>query len=346
MIIGVGLDPSLGVSFTQLRELGHEAARLGFESAWTVSGRIPDSFHVCAGWSEATSRDAGTAMKTGIAVVPAPRMWNPLSLAAQAATVSMIGDGGFTLGIGTGGFGTQHWSSWGLPNRPIAVMRDYLTILRGLLRGEVVTHHGEALDVSGVTIGGGFSVVPVYLAAIGPMMVRLAGACADGTCLNWATPEQIAWSRERVAEGAAHAGRSPEEIALCMSIRVCVDDDVEAARRALATEILRYSLARPGADPLLGYRGHFGRMGFDAALSELEARRERGASMDALADAAPDELLRAFGYFGPAKEAPMAFRALAAGLDEAIVRVITVRPGVEPVIEAMEALTPAIIRAV
>jgi hypothetical protein len=67
--------------------------------------------------------------------------------------------------------------------------------------------------------------------------------------------------------------------------------------------------------------------------------------MDELADAAPDEMIRAFGYFGPAAGAPSAFRTLAAGLDEAIVRILTVRPGVEPVIEAMEALTPAIIRA-
>jgi hypothetical protein len=62
-------------------------------------------------------------------------------------------------------------------------------------------------------------------------------------------------------------------------------------------------------------------------------------------DAAPDEMLRAVGYYGPAAPAPAAFARLSAGLDETIVRIITARPGLEPVGEAMAALTPALIRA-
>ena len=62
-------------------------------------------------------------------------------------------------------------------------------------------------------------------------------------------------------------------------------------------------------------------------------------------DAAPDELLQAVGYYGPAAGAPEAFARLSAGLDETIVRVITARPGPEPVVAAMTALTPAAIRA-
>jgi hypothetical protein len=129
-----------------------------------------------------------------------------------------------------------------------------------------------------------------------------------------------------------------------MYIRVCVDDDVEAARRALATQVLGYSMARPGVDRTLAYRGHFGRMGFEEALLDLEARRDAGASMAQLADATPDEMLRSVGYFGPAKGAARAYAELATGLDETIVRIITARPGPDPVVEAMEALTPALIR--
>jgi hypothetical protein len=67
--------------------------------------------------------------------------------------------------------------------------------------------------------------------------------------------------------------------------------------------------------------------------------------MAALVAAAPDEMLRAVGYYGPAGPAPAAFARLSAGLDEAMVRVITARPGLGPVVEAMTALTPALIRA-
>ena len=86
-------------------------------------------------------------------------------------------------------------------------------------------------------------------------------------------------------------------------------------------------------------------MGFDAELSELEHRRDRGAAMPELVDAASEQMLQAVGYYGPPGPAPAAFARLAAGLDEAIVRIVTTRPGPEPVSEAVAALTPALIRA-
>jgi len=344
MIIGAGLDARLGLSFEELREVGAEAARLGFESVWTPAGGVPDAFHVCAAWSEATKSAGGESVRTGIAVVPAPRMWNPASLAAQAATVGVISGGRFVLGIGSGGAGERHFRALGMPNRPIAVMHDYLTIVRGLLAGEEVTHEGPALRIERFRLGGEFPKVPVYLAALGPQMLHLAGAAADGASLNWATPEQIAWSAEQMATGARSAGRDPSELTLSMYIRVCVDDDVEAARRAFAQQVLGYGLARPGADPTLAYRGHFGRMGFEDALRDLEARRDRGADVDELVDLVPEELLGAVGYYGTAKGAAARFAELSAGLDETIVRVVTARPGADAVAATLEALTPARIR--
>jgi len=345
MIIGVGLDGRLGLSFNELAAMGSEAARLGFESLWTPAAGVPDSFHICGAWAEGSREVLGTSLRTGISVVPAPRQWHPVSLAVQAATVSVRGEGNFVLGIGTGGAGAEYFASAGFPNRPLAVMRDYLVILRGLLAGESVTHEGPALSVKGASIGHAFTPVPVYLAALGPQMLRLAGEAADGVCLNWASPEQIAWSRTEMETGAEQAGRSAKDLALSMYIRVCVDDDVEAARRAFGEQVLGYSLARPGVDRTLAYRGHFGRMGFEDVLLDLEARRDAGATMDQLIAATPDEMLHSVGYFGPAKGAAGAYAKLAAGLDETIVRVITARRGPEPVIEAMEALTPALIRA-
>jgi hypothetical protein len=89
----------------------------------------------------------------------------------------------------------------------------------------------------------------------------------------------------------------------------------------------------------------FGQMGFDAVLTELEDRRDRGTSLPELVDAAPDELLTAVGYYGPAAGAAAAYARLSVGLDETVVRIITTRPGPEPVLDTMSALTPAAIRA-
>src|SRR5919204_161800 len=83
---------------------------------------------------------------------------------------------------------------------------------------------------------------PVHLGALGPEMLRLGGELADGVDLNWCTPDQIAWSRERVAEGAARAGRDPAAVQVTEYIRVCVDEDVEVARRAFARAVMGYAL--------------------------------------------------------------------------------------------------------
>jgi alkanesulfonate monooxygenase SsuD/methylene tetrahydromethanopterin reductase-like flavin-dependent oxidoreductase (luciferase family) len=349
VMIGVGLDARLGLSFDQLRAAAREAERLGFESLWTPAGGVPDSFHVCAAWSQDTS------LRTGISVVPAARMWTPLGLAVQAATLAQLSAGRFVLGLGTGGYGPDFWESVGLPNRPIAVMREYVTEVRGLLVGQQVTAR-TVTGPAGTGQGGpgwprtsalgvtNLPAAPVYLAALGPQMLRLAGEVSDGALLNWASPEHIAFSREQVAAGAARAGRDPGAVPVTMYIRVCVDDDVAAARLAFGTQVLGYAMARPGMPKTAGYRSLFASMGFDAELTELEERRDRGTVMADLVAAAPDEMLHAVGYYGPAAQAPAAFARLSAGLDETMVRIITARPGLEPVVEAMTALTPALIR--
>jgi alkanesulfonate monooxygenase SsuD/methylene tetrahydromethanopterin reductase-like flavin-dependent oxidoreductase (luciferase family) len=345
MMIGVGLDARLGLPFGQLRAAAREAERLQFESLWTPAGGVPDSFHVCAAWSQDTS------LRTGISVVPAARMWTPLGLAAQAATLARLSAGQFVLGLGTGGYGPGFWSSVGLPDRPIAVMREYVTQVRGLLAGQQVTAGEVGIGASpgwprtaslGVT---DLPSAPVYLAALGPQMLRLAGEVADGALLNWATPDRIAASRSHIDAGAARAGRAPGTVPMTMYIRVCIDEDVAAARQAFGTQVLGYAMGSPGMPPGAGYRSLFAQMGFDAELTELERRRDRGTAMPELVAAAPDEMLRAVGYYGPPGPAPAAFARLSAGLDEAIVRIITARPGLEPVQEAMTALTPSLIRA-
>jgi alkanesulfonate monooxygenase SsuD/methylene tetrahydromethanopterin reductase-like flavin-dependent oxidoreductase (luciferase family) len=250
-------------------------------------------------------------------------MWSPLALATQAATVGQLSDGRFILGIGTGGYGPGFWESVGMPNRPVAVMRDYLTVVRALLAGETVSYDGPALRLRDASLAvGGLPRVPVYLGALGPQMVRLAGELADGALLNWATPHRIAESRRLLHAGSARAGRDPSEVSLAMYIRVCVDDDIDAARQALGKQVLNYG----------------------EVLTELETRKRNGEPVGALVSGIPDELLGSVGYFGSAAGAAEAFARLSFGLDEAIVRIVPARSGLEPVAASLEALTPARIR--
>jgi alkanesulfonate monooxygenase SsuD/methylene tetrahydromethanopterin reductase-like flavin-dependent oxidoreductase (luciferase family) len=204
-------------------------------------------------------------------------------LALAARTAHELTGGTFVLGVGSGS----------VTERPIAAVRTYIAELRKGARD-----------------------VPIYVGALGPQMLALAGRHAEGAALNWCTPAQIAWSRARVGPRAK----------LIEYVRMCVDDDVDAARVVLAKQILAYALmVRPSG--ARGYRAHFERMGFGPQLSALEQKQSAGASEDDLARAVPDELLNALGYAGPAAGAAAAFKRMSEGLDVAIVRVLAARAG-------------------
>ena len=342
MEIGVGLDRGLGLSWDQQRELARYAARIGYQSVWTNAGIDRDPLHICAQWSVASADVVPGGLGTGISVIPVG-YWTAPTLASCAATVGEISGGKFVLGIGSGAIHNPAFrTSLGLPDiGPIGAMREYLTTIRALLAGETVTFQGKLVTLNGVSIGFKPPRVPVALGALGPQMLRLAGAASDGAALNWCDAQRVAEYRQIVAEGARSAGRDPSEVAIIEYIRICVDDDEDAARRAYVKALMGYAMARPGVSKELGYRGHFARMGFDEQLTELEERRDRGAPDAELVDNFPVDLALQVGYFGPAAGAAVAFRRLAEGLDTAIVRVVAAQPGLESITAVMEACQPS-----
>lgn len=342
MEIGVGFDRNLGFSVDQFRELSRVAARLGYASIWTNSMNGRESTQMCTQFWSASAEVVAGGLQTGISVVPAT-FWTVPSLASAAATTAEITGGRFTLGVGSGDIhDLSQRRLLGLQEaRPLALARDYLITLRALLAGERVTYDGSTVRLNELKLELEFPKTPVILGALGPRMLQLAGEAADGVGLNWCAPEQIAWSRARIAEGATLVGRDPSEVKVIEYIRVSVDDDEDTARRAYMRALFRYAIARPGVPKHLGYRGHFGRMGFEEALSELEERRDRGATLEGLYDAMPVDLARHVGYFGPAAGAAAAFKRLCEGLDVALVRVVPARPTVESAIAVMEACQPA-----
>ena len=343
MRAGAGIDASLGLDFQEYESLLHTAINHGYTSAWTPSGPpTRDGFQVCGQWSRATESAPHGPFELGIAVIPAPA-WTVPSLVNQAGTVSAISGGRFILGLGTGGaYGADYRRMHGLREMPlVAMMRDYITTVRNLLNGETVTYEGKVIQLHGMKMQGRPIPVPLYFSALGPQMLRLSGELADGVCLNWTTPAQRRWCRERIAEGAARSGRDPANVTLMEYIRVCIDEDEGKARRTFAKAFMGYALSRPGASKDAGYRGHFKRMGFDETLNEIEALRERGASPDELADAFPDDFLRQMGYWGNAAGAGAALRELSRELDVAVVRIVGSAPGLSRAAATLEACAPA-----
>ena len=348
MEIGVGLDYTLNLSFEEQADLAQEAARLGYSSIWTPESNGQDSFQICAQrWAASRAVTPG-GLKTGISVSPVVHR-TPVAFAMSAGTLTRLTRGRFTLGLGSGlAYQPRARRSLGLPPlSTLAMMRDYLTTTRALLAGEEVTYEGSVVTLRKMKLDiAPPPSTPVHLGALGPEMLRLAGELADGAALNWCTPAQVAWSREKIAEGAARAGRDPADVEVGQYIRVCVDEDEAAARRAFARSLMFYALGPrvpTERERSMGYRAHFERLGFAGELAELDDMRSRGAARDEIVDAFPEDLMRKVGYYGPSADAAKVFTQLAKGLDIAIVRVVASRPGVDSVLAAMRACRPELL---
>jgi len=155
-----------------------QAEAAGFASVW-----LPQVFTVDALTVLALAGRATQTIELGTAVVPTyPR--HPTALATQALTVQDATRNRLALGIGLSHrFVIEDMLGLDF-SKPIPHMRDYLTILNGLLAGERVQHKGAEYSVSAQVALPGTKKPPVIVAALGPAMLKLAGRLADGT-LTW-----------------------------------------------------------------------------------------------------------------------------------------------------------------
>jgi alkanesulfonate monooxygenase SsuD/methylene tetrahydromethanopterin reductase-like flavin-dependent oxidoreductase (luciferase family) len=335
--IDVGLDAA-GLDYDQEAQVAAAAAALGYGRMWI--GSIGDPFQACAlRWAASRTAVPG-GMGTAIGVLPIGPQ-TPASVAQSAAATSRLTGGRFIVGIGSGAVHDPGYRrAWGITeSSPLALVRAYLDTVRGFLAGQPVSYQGSGLSYEGARLGSSPAGTPVYLGAGGPQMARLGGELADGVYLSWCTPGSVTATRERMAEGAARADRDPAAARLAASVRVCVSDDPDEARRALAAALLPYVLGRGGPPPAYS-RANFERMGFAAELAELYRLKDQGLSRDAIIEAFPEPMLRGLGYFGPAAGAAGFVRRQAAGADIAVVRIVPAGPGTGPIQAILEACWP------
>ncbi|MDE3074180.1 MAG: LLM class flavin-dependent oxidoreductase [Chloroflexota bacterium] len=322
-MLGIGLTENM--TLAAQADIMRVAYENGYESAWCNESRGRDGFMTCQARAAAVP-----SMVTGIGVVPVLHRL-PLALAMQTATLSELTGGKFILGVGSASVaGSRH--TFGIDVKsPLRLMRDYLTAIRSYLAGarvemdsEVFQIHGDRIDLQPFPLP-----APLYLAALGPKMQELAGEVADGVLLNWHNPGSLGEVRQRLAAGAARAGRRPDLVKLSGYVRVSVDDDREAARAAMAEQAFRYAMIPP-------YRRHFERMGFKAITDRLASQpaEERFTGAD-------EEMLRSTSVYGTPAEVRAALPGILALYDDPIVRIVPARPGVESIQAVIEAGAPA-----
>ncbi|WP_326948847.1 TIGR03564 family F420-dependent LLM class oxidoreductase [Amycolatopsis sp. NBC_01307] len=151
---------------------------------------------------------------------------HPLALAGQALSVQAAIGNRLTLGIGPshreiieGQYGLSF-------DRPARHVREYLQVLRPLLRGEEVERRGEAVSAAGIIDVPGSTPPSVLVSALGPVMLRIAGELADGTTTVWAGPEVIGdHIVPAVTRAAAAAGRPAPRVVATIPVSVTADPD-------------------------------------------------------------------------------------------------------------------------
>jgi F420-dependent oxidoreductase-like protein len=226
---------------------GKAAESDGFASFWIpqVPGYL-DAMTAVALLGQVTER-----IEIGTAVVPIQTR-HPLIMAQQALTTQIACSGRFTLGIGP----SHHWivsDQLGLTyDRPARLVRDYLDVLTAAFAGPgPVDVDNDNYRVHGpVDVTDSFDM-PVLLAALGPTMLRIAGAHAGGTILWMADERAIGdYVVPSITEAARAAGRTKIRVVAGVPVALCSDNEVGEAR-AYASEVLGHADFSPNYVRLL-----------------------------------------------------------------------------------------------
>jgi F420-dependent oxidoreductase-like protein len=282
-----------GTNPLELVELAQEAELLGFDSAWAAEAWGTDAVTVLS-WLAATT----STIKVGSAIMQIPGR-TPANTAMTAATLDLLSGGRFQLGLGTSGPQVAegwHGQPWG---EPLEKTREYVEIVRSILRRETLEHHGSQYDIphDGTGLGKPLKLMmrplradlPIYLAAIGPRAVAQAFEIADGWLPIFLSPE-----RWRDALGSPEV-RDGFEIAPC--VNVVVGDDVQACRDELKPLLALY-VGGMGARGQNFYTRLVTRYGYEAEATEIQSLYLDGKPRDAAA-AVPDALVDEVALVGP-----------------------------------------------
>ena len=255
-----------------------QAEELGYESAWVAEGHGGDQFSILTACAVATSRiKLGTSISS-VYVRSAP------TIAMAAACVDHYSQGRFILGLGSS-HKVQVEPEHGLEfSAPIPRVRDTVDIVRRLLRdGNLVNYRGEVTNID--TFDLHFPVLradmPIYLAAVFPKMLEIAGEISEGILLTWCTPEYARIGAGHVAAGAARGGRAADtvEVATLLSVSAAGAGD-GGMRRVAATYAGRFPR----------YRRLMAEAGF-ADEVEMVRRAWREGNVDEAENLVPDGLI-------------------------------------------------------
>jgi 5,10-methylenetetrahydromethanopterin reductase len=257
---GAGTESPIDACVENLAKLRDE----GFRRVWISQLPYePDLLTILA----VALREVDT-IEVGSGVVPIQNQ-HPMQMAQRALTVSLASGGRFLLGLGMTHQAVTE-GMWGIPwDRPVRRLNEFLDGLLPLLAGKPAAAQGEIVTTRGALMIPGAPRPDVYIAALGPQLLKIAGRRTAGTATWMTGPKTLAGHVvPSLRQAAADAGRQESDVRVVASLPVAVTDDVDGARKRAAEQFAVYGV-------LPSYRAMLDREGYagpeDAAIIGDEA---------------------------------------------------------------------------
>ena len=266
------------------------------------------AFSAEAWWSDAVTPLAFLADKTSTIKLATGIMQTtartPAMTAMTALTLHDLSGGRFVLGLGASGPQVVEGLHGVKYNPALSRLRDTVNICRMIFRGEKVTYTGKSIQLplpdsegKAIKIAHEPTDIPIYLATLGPNSLRYTGEVANGWLGTSFSPDHPEAHLDYLREGAEKAGRSLEDIDLCVSTRIEIGDDLETMidkrRPAVA-----FNMGGMGSAETNFYNDAFKRAGYEddaRAIQQLwlDGKREEAAQR------VPDAMVTEFQVLGP-----------------------------------------------
>ncbi len=256
-------------------DVAREADELGYSAVWAAEANAAESMSLLGAISQAAPH-----VGLGTGVIALQLRTPPLTAMGAATLQQLAGDRDVFIGVGISSPAVAgQWHGAGYTDRPIAQVREFLTLLRECLSGETVTFEGDFYTVKRFRLGIklGDRQPKVALAALNKQMLRVGGELADAVLLNYLPASLVPYCVERIREGG--------------------DADVYAYVHCAVTDRDRYAdLARRDLlnyAVVPAYATQFERAGFIDEVREFQkrwAQRDRDGALQAISDAWVDAI--------------------------------------------------------
>jgi probable F420-dependent oxidoreductase len=261
---GIGAFISAGRSLPSALDRVRHADRLGFDSVYATQVAAREALILLTAYASASER-----VRLGTGVVPIFSR-TPAAMAQAAATIDEFSGGRMVLGLGVSHQVTvENWFDSKI-EQPVTQMREYASIVRAILRKETPPE-GQFFRTKFAFMGyEPRPSLPIYVAALSPNMLRLAGEIGDGVMLWLCNPDYI---RDvvvpEVTRGRELAGQGLEGFDIVAAVPVALTEDPDAARATMRQDLIPYA-------SLPFYRAMLERSGFGDEIAAFDEGMQAG----------------------------------------------------------------------